>query len=94
MRDSFASQSRFDAFASWSRLLVLTISFIGITIICQNDRFLRNQEEAREIREHILKSGQIDKLPGELEKVDESGSLPVKSVGLAGLLGIKITRIF
>ena len=49
------------------------------------NNFLRNEEETREIREHILKSGEIEKMPEEREKVDKNGSLPLKQRELAGL---------
>ena len=46
---------------------------------------LEKPKEKREIQEHILKLVEIDKMPGEQEKVDRSGSLLVKLGELAGL---------
>ena len=70
---------------SWNRSLSTKISFVRTTILCQNDGFLRHQEEKREISEHVLKPGEINKMLGKREKEDESESLLVKLGELAGL---------
>ena len=46
---------------------------------------LEKPKETREVQKHVLKSREIDKIPGEREKVNESGSLPLKPEELAGL---------
>ena len=46
---------------------------------------MSEKPEKREIREHVLKQREIYKMPGEREKVDESGSLSEKPGEPAGL---------
>ena len=47
-------------------------------------------EKPRKIGENVLKSGEIDKVPREREKADESGSLSVKPGELVSLHSAKL----